>query len=210
MGLKEEWEKTLKNIGNAIEKSKAEKAAEKTAIAIPLPEALINSQLQKAFGETSAIRSVQVKLLDGYFEVDATVNTQRGLVNIRGDVEISRFSIDQETQIIELNIRGTPTIEPEHWLARVSVSIMSVVLKLLFGKTLLEWGAKDIEGVQINGSLIRIDLGQIGATNMIEDAIKSKMGVFSGLVLPSVKRISVVSATPAEGFLTVRVARSDE
>lgn len=175
---------------------------------IPLPQSVINNQLASSFGDSSPIRSASVELHDGYFDVAATVNSDRGLVELSASVEIQKFVVSKTEQVIHLKLLKPPSIEHKQWLARVIALVMSVILKGVFGTTLLEWGTKDMKGISVVGDLITVDLAVLGATNMIRNALKNRMGVAGELLVGlSVEnlgdKVELVKAETAEGVLTV-------
>jgi len=177
---------------------------------VPLPEALINSQLQKLCADSSSFQEIHVQLLDGLINVAATVQSKQGTVKVSASMEIVKFVIDNQQQVIEFRLIDEPKIEPNGWILKVVTSVMSVILKVLFGRTLIEWGVSDVEGISVNGSIITIDLEKLGAADLIKTAIKSKLGVMGDLlsVIPTntvaiEEHISVVRAVATVGALTV-------
>jgi hypothetical protein len=189
-------------------------------VAVPLPQSIINNVITKLLLEDEDIYSLTLAMHEGWFGTETTLKHRLGTFFVQADFEILRFQLDQSAQIIELKQRGKLEVGADGWLNRIAFIVVKSVLSALLGKTLIEWGVKDRKGITVADDLIRVDLTELGAKDLLMSAVSERAGALGKIVGTMLstgsdklaKRLSIVGAQSHDGVLHVNLkyTASDE
>ena len=141
-----------------------------------LSESKLNLAIKLALPTGGDLKSVVLTLQPGFADAVLQINHKIGPIEVRLAFEIESFEISGTVQQVVLRRRGEVQAVAEGFLRQAVLAVVGGILSLVFGKTLLDLGLKNQEGVTVNGERVTVDLSRLGLQEKIKDALLARVG----------------------------------
>lgn len=141
-----------------------------------LSESKLNLAIKLALPAGGDLKSVVLTLQPGFADAVLQINHKIGPIEVRLAFEIESFEISGTVQQVVLRRRGEVQAFAEGFLRQAVLAVVGGILSLVFGKTLLDLGLKNQEGVTVKGERVTVDLSRLGLQEKIKDALLERVG----------------------------------
>ncbi len=153
---------------------------------VRLPDEQLNQMAAALLKEDSDIDSIRFAMQDGYCNLAAHIKHRVAEFDASAPLEVSRFEINKQAQIIEFCRRGDLGTETQGLRGKIVMALTKAIISAFPGKTLMQWKLGAMDGVTSEGDSIRIDLAQAG----IGDALYTTMAENVGGLAPTIRALA--------------------
>lgn len=135
--------------------------------AIPVPQQAVNVMLPYLYRDVPEVQRLQVIIHDGYFVAEARV---KKVVEVDATVrfEIDEVRLSAEEQIIRLRRTAATNLSSPSLAGKVALLVVEAVFLSILKVDPAHYASKDREGLTVEGDVFSIDLGRMGALDLID------------------------------------------
>lgn len=163
----------------------------------PVPETAVNLALEVYLTQIPELKSVQVKVLDGSFEVSATVRKGVALQSCSTFV-VESCEISSERQILTLRQTGKTSTAGEKLQDRIVLAIVQALFSVVLRTDPAAYLLNKQPGISVVGDLYTINLAETPISNYVREQ-STLLKVVNGLV------INRISCEPGRFLVQARV-----
>ncbi|MEK8088756.1 hypothetical protein [Thermithiobacillus plumbiphilus] len=168
----------------------------------PVPESAVNLALEVYLTQIPEIKGVQVKVLEGSFEVYATV--RKGVVALQScsTFVVESCEISSERQILTLRQTGKTSTAGERLHDRIVLAVVQALFAVVLRIDPAAYLLKNQPGISVSGDLYTIDLAQTPISNYVREQT-ALLKMVNGLV------INRINCEPGRFLVQAKVRAAD-
>lgn len=186
------------------------------SVPITIPQSAVNAAIPHLIEDKPAIKSIEINSKSGFFTVDAVVKKMIK-VNATLNFEITEVKITSEEQVIQLKRLNATALKSKTIAGKIAAIVAQAIFDSIYKIDASEYAARNHEIISIKGDVYSIDLGAMGAGDLMKSntyikeflnvmevhEISCKEGYFEAVPIINKKR----AGQKAIDFLTNRLKR---
>lgn len=133
---------------------------------ITIPQSAVNAAIPHLIEDKPAIISIKINSKSGFFTVDAVVKKIVEM-NTTLNFEVTAVDITSEEQIIQLKRINATTLKSKTIAGKIAVIFAQAIFDSIYKIDASEYAARNNENINIKGDIYTIDLGAMGAGNLM-------------------------------------------
>lgn len=187
---------------------------------IPISQSMINVRLSEIKDDNpeigAYIKSLQVELHDGYFDVLAIVNHNGINTDNRLSFTFEEFDCHfgtNDKQTVTIKQKNKPELTGQNWFSKAVVGTVRGILETATKSDLPQWALGKVDGITISGDLYIFDLIKLDVKNKLISGILSAINQNHPLLKLAMEKAiglySIKGATCKDKNLTLHVRMND-
>lgn len=143
--------------------------AKKSHLSVPItiPQSAVNAAIPHLIEDKPAIKNIEINSKSGFFTVEAVIKKMIE-VNATLNFEIIGVKITSEDQVIQLKRINATKLESKTIAGKIAAIVAQAIFDSIYKIDASEYAARNHENISIKGDVYSIDLGAMGAGDLMK------------------------------------------